>query len=195
MGELVMLYSTRRGFLISGIATGLSAAAARVPAWARRARDGAFFVERFWSRDRKGWGWPWFNQRYGRQWSIEGSRGIYRLPPAANDSYYRPNPILVLDRDVAEIDIRATMMTNNASARAGLIARASGYADYYAAHITAHALRIVRCGALDETVLAKSELFLESNKRYRIRLQVKGSGPVTVRAKAWRLSQPEPRAW
>ncbi|HEX2241552.1 MAG TPA: alkaline phosphatase D family protein, partial [Actinomycetota bacterium] len=127
--------------------------------------------------------------------SIEGSRGIYRLPPAANDSYYRPNPILVLDRDVGEIDIRATMMTNNASARAGLIARASGYADYYAAYITAHALRIVRRGALDETVLAKSELFLESNKRYRIRLQVKGSGPVTVRAKAWRLSQPEPRAW
>ncbi|MFN2525907.1 MAG: hypothetical protein ABR505_06545, partial [Actinomycetota bacterium] len=186
--------SSRRNFLIGGLAAGITAAAARLPAWARR-RDGAFFVERFWSRDRRGWGWPWFNQRYGRNWTIEGGRGIYRLPATANDSYYRPNPILVLDRDVAQIDLRATISTNNASARAGLIARASSYADYYAAYITAHALRVVRCGPLDETVLAKSELFLESDKRYRLRLQVKGRGPVTIRAKAWRLSESEPKEW
>ncbi len=121
-----LVNTTRRRFIAAGAAALGATALGRLPA-ATRGRRGAFFRERFWFRHGAGWGWPWFNQRYQRRWWADGQRGIYRLPPAANDTYYRPNPVLVLDHDVADIDVRATISLSNGTARGGLVARAISY--------------------------------------------------------------------
>ncbi len=174
-----------------------------IPALARRRKKKRekpepkwLFRDRFRRRDGIGWGRPWFNQRYGRRWALSEQRGIYRLPATENSVYYRPNPILVLDHDVANADLRATISMSNASARFGLVARAYGYADYYAAHIgPGNHIRLTRCGHHDEKVLARKAFHVEANRRYRIRFHVRGAGPVRLKLKAWPLTEPEPAGW
>ncbi|MDQ3981393.1 MAG: hypothetical protein M3271_01785, partial [Actinomycetota bacterium] len=196
--------STSRRTFIGGMAAATAAVGARaVPALARRRKKKRenpepkwLFRDRFQRRDAVGWGWPWFNQRYGRRWAVSERRGIYRLPATENSIYYRPNPILVLDHDVADADLRATISMSNASARFGLLARAAGYTDYYAAHIgPGHHIRLTRCGHHDEKMLARKAFYVEANRRYRIRLRVRGSGPVRLKVKAWPLTEPEPTGW
>ncbi|MDQ3953599.1 MAG: alkaline phosphatase D family protein [Actinomycetota bacterium] len=194
--------TTRRRF-IRGIAAATAAVAVRAaPALARRRKKRKkpepqwLFRDRFQRRDTVGWGWPWFNQRYGRRWVVSDRRGIYRLPPTENSVYYRPNPILVLDHDVTNADLRATISMSNATARFGVVARASGYADYYAAHIgPRNHVRLVRCGHHDEKVLARKPFFVQPNRRYRVRFQARGAGPVRLKLKVWPATEPEPRAW
>ncbi|MDQ4025414.1 MAG: alkaline phosphatase D family protein [Actinomycetota bacterium] len=182
-------------------AAGAAVAARAVPALARRRKRKRpepkwLFSDRFQRRDAVGWGWPWFNQRYGRRWVVSEHRGIYRLPATENPVYYRPNPILVLDHDVADVDLRATISMSNASARFGVLARASGYADYYAAHIgPGNHLRLTRCGHHDEKLLARKPFYVEANRRYRIRFLVRGVSPVRLKVKAWPASEPEPSGW
>lgn len=196
--------STSRRTFIGGMAAATAAVAARaVPALARRRKERRkkpepkwLFRDRFQRRDAVGWGWPWFNQRYGRRWVVSDGRGIYRFPPVENTVYYRPNPILVLDHDVADADLRATISVSNPSARFGIVARAYGYAEYYAAHIgPGHHLRLVRCGHHDEKLLARKYFRVDAGRRYRIRFQVRGGGPVRLRVKAWPEIEPEPAGW
>lgn len=195
--------TTRRRFIRGAAAAAAAVAARAVPAAARRRKakrkkpdPSWLFRDRFRRSDGPGWGWPWFNQRYGRHWAVSGQRGVYRLPATENSVYYRPNPILVLDHDVANADLRATISMSNASARFGIVARASGYADYYAAHIgPGNHIRLTRCGHHDEKVLARKPFFVEANRRYRIRFHVRGAGPVRLQVKAWPATEPEPRAW
>src|SRR5687767_5302326 len=81
------LSTTRRRF-IRGTAAAVAAVVVRgVPALARRRKGRRkkpepewLFRDRFQRGDAAGWGWPWFNQRYGRRWAISDRRGIYRLP-------------------------------------------------------------------------------------------------------------------
>ncbi|HEX2295247.1 MAG TPA: alkaline phosphatase D family protein [Actinomycetota bacterium] len=195
--------TTRRRF-IRGAAAAVSAAAVRAtPALARRRKARRkkpdpqwLFRDRFDRRDASGWGWPWFNQRYGRRWVVSDGRGIYRLPASENKMYYRPNPIFVLDHDVANADLRTTISMSNAQARFGFVARAAGYADYYAAHIgPGNHIRVVRCGHHDEKVLGRKPFHVEANRRYRLRFQVRGANPVRLKVKAWPVTEPEPRAW
>ncbi|HEV2755474.1 MAG TPA: alkaline phosphatase D family protein [Actinomycetota bacterium] len=193
--------TTRRTFIGGMAAAGAAVAARAVPALARRRKRKKpepkwLFRDRLQRRDTPGWGWPWFNQRYGRRWAVSGHRGVYGLPPTENTVYYRPNPILVLDHDVANVDLRATISMSNPSARFGLLARASGYADYYAAHIgPGNHLRLVRCGHHDEKILARKPFYVEASRRYRIRFQVRGTRPVRLKVKAWPVNEPEPPGW
>ncbi|MDQ4124183.1 MAG: alkaline phosphatase D family protein [Actinomycetota bacterium] len=195
--------TTRRRFIRGAAAAAAAVAVRTAPAVARRRKGKRkkpepewLFRDRFQRRDASGWGWPWFNQRYGRRWAISDQRGVYRLPATENAVYYRPNPILVLDHDVANADLRATISMSNASARFGIVARATGYADYYAAHIgPGNHIRLTRCGHHDETVLARKPFFVEANRRYRIRFHVRGAGPVRLKVKAWPVTEPEPRDW
>lgn len=194
--------TTRRRF-IRGLAAATAAAAVRAaPALARRRKPKKkpepkwLFRDRFRRRDAAGWGWPWFNQRYGRRWIVSDRRGIYRLPPTDNAVYYRPIPILVLEHDVANADLRATISTSNPSARFGIVARATGYADYYAAHIgPGNHVRLVRCGHHDERVLARKPFVVEPGRRYRIRFSVRGASPVRLKVKVWPAAEVEPRSW
>jgi hypothetical protein len=193
--------TTRRRFLGGTLAGALSVATRFAPARAlakRKRGSGSqpLFHDAFKRKNQQGWGRAWFNQRYDRTWSIEGKRAIYRLPPTENRAFYRPNPILVLDHDVVDVDIRATISASNTTGRAGVCARAAGYADYYAAYLgPGDVLRLTRCGSHDEVLIGKFKIPFEADRKYRVRLQVKDTGPVKVRAKAWTIDLPEPSAW
>ena len=196
------LDASRRNFIHAAVATAGAAVAELTPARAlarsrrKQPRDEPLFDDGFRRGDRSGWGAPWFNQRYDRSWGIKSRRGIYRLPAIEYKIGYRPNPVLVLDHDVAGIDLRATVSFTNATSRVGLVGRAVGYADYYAAYMGPGAqLRVARCGAHHETLLAKKKVRFGTNQRYRVRMQIRGRGPVRIRAKMWPAGTPEPLRW
>lgn len=193
---------SRRNFIGATLAAAGAALAELTPARAlagsrrKKKRDAPLFEDHFKRRDRDGWGAPWFNQRYHRQWGVRSERGIFRLPGIEFKIGYRPNPVLVLDRDVAGIDLRSTVSVSNASSRVGLVARAVGYADYYAVYLgPGSQLRISRCGPHHENPLAKKKVPFGANRRYRLRMQVRGRGPVRLRAKVWPAGTPEPLQW
>src|SRR5687768_1668996 len=123
------MHHSRRTFLGGSLAAVGATAARLSPARAlgrrRTRKDGPFFSDDFQRRDRAGWGGPWFNQRYGRRWAISNRRAVFRMGETENRNNYRPNPVLVLDHDVADVDLRATLSTSNATARMGLVARAA----------------------------------------------------------------------
>ncbi|HVM36355.1 MAG TPA: alkaline phosphatase D family protein [Actinomycetota bacterium] len=194
------MFGTRRTFLLRGMAAAAAVTAhAATRALARRrnktARPRPLFQDRFLGGDRLGWGSPWLNQRYNRHWAQRGHKGVYRLPPSETNMAYRPNPVLVLDHDVAAVDITATVSRTNETGRMGLVARAGEYANYYACYVANDNLRVVRCSHHDEHLFAKKELRGGAAAKYRIRLQVKGGDPVYIRAKVWRYGYPEPAGW
>lgn len=191
--------NSRRRF-IRGSLTALAAVASRAApalgAQRRSNRREPLFADDFDRRDRDGWGPRWFNQRYNRHWSIKSRRGIFRMPSTENKLLYRPNPVLVLDHDVADIDIRATVSKSNRSGRVGITARAAGYADYYVAYLAAQdRLRVARCSPQHEVPLASARVAHVANRRYRMRMQVRGSGPVRLRVKVWPVGTKEPLRW
>lgn len=192
------LHKSRRRF-IQGSLAALGAIASRATpaaALARRKKDGPLFQDDFERRDRAGWGGDWFNQRYDRHWQVQSNRGIFRFPATENRAIYRPTPVLVLDHDVADVDVRTTISVSNATVRAGLLARASTYADCYTAHVAPdHVLLLSRCSHHHETRLAKKKIRFSPDRRYRLRMQVRGTGPVRIRAKLWPVGTPEPRTW
>ncbi|MGH2730235.1 MAG: hypothetical protein ACRDJI_06440, partial [Actinomycetota bacterium] len=126
--------TTRRNFIGSALASA-GALVVRAPSSLarkrRKKRSNALYEDHFDRVDRAGWGRAWFNQRYQRHWAIKGKKAVYHLPESAQKVYYRPCPILVLDHDVAPIDLRATISVSNVTARTGLAARALDYARYY----------------------------------------------------------------
>lgn len=190
---------SRRRF-IRGSLTAVAAVAARAApvlgAQRRSKRREPLFADDFDRRDRDGWGPAWFNQRYDRHWLVRSRRGIFRMPPTENNFSYRPNPVLVLDHDVADIDIRTTVSKSNRSGRVGMAARATGYADYYVAYLAAHdRVRISRCSHQREIRLASGRAPHVANRRYRMRMQVRGGGPVRLRVKVWPVGTKEPLRW
>lgn len=193
--------TTRRSFLTRALAGAGALAARSLPAVAKRRHShskhsDALFYDDFKRPDRRGWGRHWFNQRYARNWSVSGHKALYRLPPTENSLYYRPNPILVLDRDVETVDVRATVSSSNPTGRIGVALRATGYADYYAIYLgPGDAFRVTLCDHHDETLLGRKEVRFEPNRRYRIRARISGSNPVTIKAKVWPASGFEPLKW
>ena len=144
----------------------------------------------------KGWGKPWFNQRYGSQWGIAKKKGFYDLPaPQRMALELAPNPVLVLDRDVLDVDAVATLSTDNAGARFGLVARAIGYGDYYAAYLGPQGLTISRFSINREDVIARIGFDVAPRTRYMMRFSVAGTSPVTLKAKVWKAGSTEPRPW
>ena len=194
--------NSRRSFLIRTAAAAGALLTRSVPSFARRKgkkkekRPGALFYDDFTRHDRHGWGPHWYNQRYGRNWSIQDHKAIYRLPATENSLYYRPNPVLVLDHDVETVDVRTTVSTSKTSARIGAVLRAVGYADYYAVYLgPGHSLRVTRCDHHDELLLGRKEITFMPNARYRIRARVSGGQAATIKAKAWPAHEPEPARW
>ena len=192
------MHNSRRRFIQGSLAAAGGVATRVTPAWAsaRRKKQGPLFSDDFERRDRAGWGGDWFNQRYDRRWHVQSERGVFRFPATENRTTYRPTPVVVLDHDVADADVRTTISVSNATVRAGLLARAATYADYYTAYVAPdHVLLLSRCGHHHETRLAKQKVRFSPDRRYRLRMQVRGAGPVRIRAKLWPLGTPEPRAW
>ena len=189
---------SRRTFIGGTVAAAAIAATRSAPALARVAakRRESLFDDQFKRGDRAGWGEPWFNQRYGRYWAIESDRAIFRLPATENYFQYRPNPVLVLDHDVTDVDLRTTLSMSNPQGRAGLTARAVGYGSYYVAYLSRYnQLHISRCTHQREVLLASGKAPHGADRRYHIRMQVRGTGPVMIRAKVWKVGSREPLRW
>lgn len=180
--------ATRRE-LLAGAAASAGALLLGPPALAAR----PLFADRFDRSPAWGWGGSWYNQRYRRYWRIEAGRAVYHLPPPANPTPYRPNPVVVLDHDVADIDLRAALSTNNRSGRAGVMARLFGYSDFYAACLgPGDQLRVVRGRRNRAETLGRAAVQVVPGRRLVVRLCVTGAGPVRLRAKAWSAGRPEP---
>lgn len=187
----------RREFVTRGAAAG--AAVAAWAAWsATRARAaGALFSDSFDRRSTsRGWGKPWFNQRYGNKWGVSKRRGFYDLPaPQAGAGAYNPNPVLVLDRDVITTDVKVLVSASNRHGRFGVIGRAGGYSDYYAAYLDGDRLRLARFSVNKETELAATAVpAVAAGKSYWIRLTISGKdSPIVLTAKVWKAGSREPR--
>lgn len=104
------------------------------------ARPRRLFEDTFTRFASKGWGKSWYSQRYGLTWSVKKSGAVYELPapytyPATRTGAgdYNPNPVTVLDSEVADVDLHSVMSSDNPHARFGLVARMTGYSDFYAA--------------------------------------------------------------
>jgi len=149
----------------------------------------------------KGWGKPWFNQRFGIPWGVTKRKGFYDLPakqPGA--AGFNPDPVLVLDRDVADIDLVAQLGTNNVGVRMGLVARCLDYGDYYAAYLDGERLLLSRFSSAREDVpelnMPLTAPFpVAKGKRYWLRLKVSGTNPVKLQAKAWKVGTKEPKGF
>lgn len=144
----------------------------------------------------KGWGKAWFNQRQGLSWGIARKAGYVLLPePQVGAGRHNPNPVLLLDHDAADGDVKARLRTRNRNARFGVIARAVGYGDYYAAYLEGSTVRISRFGLGREKELKKATITIKSDVAYWLRFQISGTDPVQMRAKVWPASRKEPSGW
>ena len=194
---------SRRGFLSSSFASaGVVVVSRGVPVWARRRKkpepDTPLFHDGFRRVDRSGWGWPWFNQRYGRNWSVDNGKALFRTPPFENEIFttpYRPNLLLVMDHDVKNVNLAGTFSTNNVTARVGLLARAAGYADFYAVYVGGGMLKISRCSYHDEKILAKVPFGISEGQVFNLVFKVSGDDSVRLEARAWRKGESEPGGW
>jgi hypothetical protein len=160
------------------------------------------FSDRFERAPRSdGWGHPWKNQRRGLPWGLAGGSGYYDLPvPQTGAGRNNPNPVFVVDHDVANVDMRARLSTTNAGARFGLLGRMARYSDFYAAYLDNDAaggsrLRIGRFNIRTEIRLGSVPFPVEPNVSYWLRLRISGAGPVALAAKVWRAGEPEPARW
>lgn len=189
----------RREFLGRGLAASAAAFGSTLfrltPAEARAAS--VVFEDSFRrSSSSKGWGKPWFNQRHGSPWGIAKKKGFYDLPePQAMALEFAPNPVLVLDRDVLDAAVTATLSSTNENARFGLVVRAVGYGDYYGAYLGPEGLTISRFAINREEVLRSVPFAVNAKTSYVVRLSVSGTSPVTLKAKAWKKGSPEPSRW
>jgi hypothetical protein len=190
----------RREFLKrTGAWLGAGAAASILPLTKARAA-GVLFADTFARRGTsKGWGKPWFNQRYGMAWGIAQKKGFYDVPaPLPSASAFSPNPLLVLDQAVADVDLTATFSTDNANGRFGLLARATGYAGYYVAYLSGDQIRLSRFDNSRELELKAISIgsTILPGDSYNLRLKVSGFDPaVQLRAKIWRAGAHEPPSW
>lgn len=144
----------------------------------------------------KGWGGRWYNQRYGLPWGIKDRKGFFDLPaPATGAADYNPHPVCVLDGDVLDVDVRVTFSSKNENSRVGLTARSVGYSDSYAAYVDRGNLVLARLHVNHRMALASAPVSIAASTRYRLRFEVSGVAPVTLRAKLWRADRTEPLRW
>ena len=185
---------TRRGFIARAVAFAGALLARAGLSSAEDRRVGLDFHEDF-NGTREGWGSPWHNRLYGHRWWVSGGRGRFRLPPPVS-ARGRPVPLLALDHDVMDVDLEATFDTTDISALAGLVGRATSYFDFYACYLDSESrLRIVRCSHHNVEILASEKTALPRARRYRLRFQISGAAPTTLRAKVWPSDDREPHKW
>src|SRR5687767_532631 len=90
--------TSRRGFLGRTILGAGVVWVRSAPGWASRLAgrkkkgNTPLFEDTFHRTERDGWGRAWFNQRYGRRWTVKERTAYLRFPAAENNIYYRPTP-------------------------------------------------------------------------------------------------------
>src|SRR5918992_90596 len=149
------------------------------------------FADSFTRATSRNWGKAWYSQRYGLNWSIRNSTAVYELPApytypsmSTGAGDFNPNPVTVLDSDVADVDITSVMSADNPHARFGLVARMTGYSEFYAAYFDGSHLRIARFAPNREVDLpvgtgqTAKPFTVKAGTRYRIRFRVGGTTAV-----------------
>ena len=183
-------------FLKQAIAWGAGAVASLLPNRIGVAAP-PLFADTFTRRSgARGWGKPWFNQRRGLRWGIANNKGFFELPtPQIGAGRHNPNPVIVLDRDVTDVDVKARLVTSNKNARFGLMARVVGYGEYYAAYLENDKLIVSKFGMAREKELRKVAFRVATGKSYWLRLRVSGTDPARIEAKAWPVGRREPSSF
>lgn len=144
----------------------------------------------------RGWGKPWFNQRRGLKWGISKGSAFLELPePQIGAGRHNPNPVLLLDNDATDVDLRGRIRSSNKNIRFGLVARVVGYGDYYAVYLEGSEVRISKFGLGREKELKKATFAVRSGLNYSFRLKITGADPVQIKAKVWPVSRKEPGGW
>lgn len=186
----------RRRFLKQAIAWGAALVASYLPRQVGAAAA-VLFADSFTRRSSsKGWGKPWFNQRRGLRWGITKNKGFFELPtPQIGAGRHNPNPVIVLDRDVTDVDVKARFVSSNKNSRFGLVGRVAGYGNYYAAYFENDKLTVSKLGMAREKELRKAAFRVAAGKSYWLRLRVSGTDPVRIEAKAWPVGRREPSSF
>jgi len=192
----------RRSFLTKGSALLAGALGGRLFKPLSAAAATSLFQDSFKRRGTsKGWGRPWFNQRRGLPWGIARKKAFYKIPaPQLGAGRHSPDPVIVLNHDVADVDVKARLSASNPKARFGVVARTVGYSNYYGAYLENQGakgsfLHVSRFSLRDEKVLKSVSRAVAANTQYWVRLKVTGTNPVAIQAKAWEVGKAEPRAW
>ncbi|MCA1706598.1 MAG: alkaline phosphatase D family protein, partial [Actinobacteria bacterium] len=186
----------RRREFVRRLAAGIGAAVAAVVAPSWPAAAARIWADSFARKNARSWGSPWFNQRYGRRWGISKRRAFYELPAAdSGAAEYNPNPVLVLNHDVADIDERVLISVSNPNARFGLVARHFAYSDGYAFYLTGRKAVVSRLQSNREMVLRTKDFRVKPRTYYWLRLKMEGDNSVAFRAKVWKASAKEPPNW
>ena len=160
------------------------------------AATNVIFLDSFTVARSGGWGPHWYNQRYQMTAGVSNGAAFYTLPnPQFAALRHSPNPVLVLDHDVADADLVAQMTADKTSARFGLVARSTSYSDCYAAYVDGAYLKLSRFSLFSERVLAKVKLPTGSARNYWLRMHVSGANLVSLKAKLWRVGKPQPYRW
>ena len=187
---------TRRGFITGSLAgAGTVLAAPKALGGSRDDLPPIVFRDRFQRESTSGWGRPWFNQRYGHSWSISNGFGRYDLPGPRSNKRFPPNPVLVLDAEVTDVELEATLAVTDLSARVGLLARACSYFDYLVAFLSGEALILARCDYHGVHTIARKDHALNPSLTFRMRFRIRGNNPQKMWAKVWTTGHPEPGQW
>ncbi|MDQ5815868.1 MAG: alkaline phosphatase D family protein [Actinomycetota bacterium] len=187
----------RRNFLQGGVAA--TAAGLASVLFASRSAAAArtlIYADGFGRSELRGWGKAWFSPRQDAYWSMRLGQALYELPrPQHGAADFSPNPVLLLDHDVGDVEITAMFSMDNRRARVGICGRTSTYDDGYTAYFDGANIQISRYTLRGERKLAKASFVTTRGVIYMIRLRISGKNPVRLKAKAWRADAPEPRGW
>ena len=143
----------------------------------------------------KGWGKSWYSPRYEMPWGISSHKGYFVMDPEGNADPLNPSPVLVLNKDVRDVDIIAKIYSRNKDARFGLVARYVNYGDFYACYVDRNHVRLSRFTMRGEQVLDKAQIPEQTDTGFMIRFHVSGGDKTTLKAKVWRAGRVQPRNW
>ena len=181
----------QRGLVLAAAGAGSAVVGSRVAEAATTLYSDAFRR----AKTTKGWGKSWYSPRYEMPWGISSHKGYFVLDPEGNADPLNPSPVLVLNKDVRDVDIIAKIYSRNKDARFGLVARYVNYGDFYACYVDRNHLRLSRFTMRGEQVLDKAQIPEQTDTGFMIRFHVSGGDKTALKAKVWRAGRVQPRNW
>ncbi|MDQ3219033.1 MAG: hypothetical protein M3Q18_14520 [Actinomycetota bacterium] len=181
----------QRGLVLAAAGAGSAVVGSRVAEAATTLYSDAFRR----AKTTKGWGKSWYSPRYEMPWGISSHKGYFVLDPEGNADPLNPSPVLVLNKDVRDVDIIAKIYSRNKDARFGLVARYVNYGDFYACYVDRNHVRLSRFTMRGEQVLDKAQIPEQTDTGFMIRFHVSGGDKTALKAKVWRAGRVQPRNW
>ncbi|MRG58585.1 PKD domain-containing protein [Agromyces sp. CFH 90414] len=150
----------------------------------------------------------------GGAWTTAGTASRYSVSGGQARLHY-PTAGITLNANLQSVsstatDVQATLSPDRASSGSGMYLHLSGrrvpaVGAYQAkvrllpsGQVDLSLVRVNSSNAADVTIQGSTTVIpsgFGAGDRLRVRVQVLGTGPTTIRAKAWEVGQPEPAAW